>query len=632
MKRLALSIACAVAFAACATACCTQPASGKTDGGTSSSGGTGNGSSSSSGSTSSGGTTSGGGSSSGSTTSSGSTSGGGSSTGGVSGGTIKTLLVDNDTQSAFSNPDTSLTFFEGWLTAAGIGFDVYQEPADGSDVTDLNPADPQLTGIDTIVFFTGSYAGDGAPTVSPAQQTALQAWLNEGGKTLLLFSPGTPASIGQSWVAETNTFLTQDCGFQMDSMDPAWWNALAAQEVPISKTASTLVTGSSTVPAFSGKQWTAVNNKQVAKRYFYNAVVQPEGSNVDVLATIQADPASSGANSAFPVAIGHNNVGTAGTSKVVYVGLPVEDISNLFPGQNVPCDFLNAIQSYAGMGGTASNCGLTVPTGSATSPTLLVDNDTQSAFGGTDTSLPIFQGWLTAAGGAFATYQEPAGPPPPPYDLTNVDPTDPGLAGLDTIVWFTGLNRGDGVPTVSWPQQALLGAWLDEGGKLLVLFSPGLAEDLGGSWRSNIPTWFVNQYLGLLTFWEDPTVWVPGSPGSDTGADQLTSEVVKGSTGIAAFAGKQWTIVNSNANSAFTTIVQPVGSNVDVLATVPADPTGAGANTDTPVVVGYKKVGAKGTSTVVYVGILLENVSSTIPGFNSQGDFLSAIQSYAAVP
>ncbi len=642
MKKTVLLVVTA-ALATWATGCSSSTSGTSTSGGSTGHTGTTTGSGSSTGggsttgaSTSSGtstGSHSGSSSSgSGSSSSSGGSTGGGSSTGGATGGLASVLLVDNDGRPGGSTPDIPLTLADGWLTAAGIPHDIYQEPANGTDQTDIDPQDPQLKGIDTIVWVTGDNWGDGDPTVSNAQQTSLEAWLDEGGKTLVLFSPGSTSSLGvNNWTtAETNTFLTQYVGITNDLSDPSF-NVAPSIDLVDSSMPWYPVTGSSTVPAFSGKSWTVENHHADSGSVTdYLAALQP-AAGIDVLATVQADPSGSAtANATVPVAVGNKAAGKKKTSTVVFVGVSFENLASNLPTGNVQCDFLEAVRTYAALGSAESNCGITLPTGTATSPTLLVDNTFQT----TPQTAPIFQNWLTGLGGTYATYTEPT------TDYDDVDPSAPGLAGLSTIVWASGSNWGDGTPVISPPQQALLAQWLDEGGKTLVLFTAALPSDFGrNDWSSPETNPFLANYVGLAEDWEGFPVFVATpAPGADQPVDQQSSLVVTGSAGFTGFARKQWTVTNNNQTSGnqisfWNSVVQPLSSTGDVLATVQADPTASGAaNSATPMVFGNKHVGAKGTSTIVYVGFTVENVADTIPGMNLQSEFFAAVASYAAVP
>ncbi len=253
------------------------------------------------------------------------------------------LLVDNDGNTAPSgNADPSLTLFQDWL---GASVTTYQEPSDQSDLTDVDNANPTLAGIGTIVFFTGALEND---TVSPAQQTSLQNWLNEGSHTLILFSPGLVYDTGvNSWgSSETNAFLTQVLGAAEDQDDPDIVTA-PMTDTPVDETASTIVTGSSAVLAFANEQWTVTSGISTVNYLF--SVIDPV-PGVDVLATVSADPgASATANAPAPVVLGRKNIGTAGTSTVVWVGFTVEDIQANLTGFNDLNDFFAAVQNYAAL-------------------------------------------------------------------------------------------------------------------------------------------------------------------------------------------------------------------------------------------------------------------------------------------
>jgi hypothetical protein len=260
-----------------------------------------------------------------------------------------TLLVDNDGNTPPNGSgDTSLGLFENWLATAGItNYTPYLEPDDGSDITDLVVDGGTLAGIGTIVYFTGSnYVSADTITVSPAQQATLMSWLNAGGHTLLLFSPEIMDDVGvDNWSkSESNPFLVQDVGAQGDLEDPSVWSADAG-DTAIQSTTSNVVTGSSSVPAFSGKSWTVTSGVSSSVSCFFSIAAPATG--VDVLATIPVDPENSGtANTAEPVVLGHKHVGSAGTSTVVWVGFTIENID--VHGANSLADFFAAVQAYAG--------------------------------------------------------------------------------------------------------------------------------------------------------------------------------------------------------------------------------------------------------------------------------------------
>jgi hypothetical protein len=107
--------------------------------------------------------------------------------------------------------------------------------------------------------------------------------------------------------------------------------------------------------------------------------------------------------------------------------------------------------------------------------------------------------------------------------------------------------------------------------------------------------------------------------------DLVNPVVVTGGSG--AFAGMTWDVTTGNTAPVVPNIeiINPK-TGVDVLATVKSDPNDTGTNKVTAVVVGNKNVGAAGTSTVIYVGFPVEDISGGSP--NTQAQFFSAIQAY----
>ncbi len=384
MKRLLVSSIAALAFTACSngtsggtstgstgavtggsTGTKGSTAGGASSGGSSSAGASSGGSTgaaaSRSGGSSSAGASSGGSpgaaaSGSGSTgagaSSGGSTSTGAGSSGGSTGAVPAMLLVDNDNYTPpGGTTDAPLTLFQNWLTTAGFTYATYLEPDNGSDTQDIDVNDPSLAGINMIVYFT---ADNSANVMTAQQQSLLQNWLNQGGKTLVVFSPELVYDIGiNSWTAsEPNSFLLNDVGATEDVDAPPVWSSSGGDSSIDACNCGTVVTGSTSIPAFNGKQWTVTSGGAI--NYYWSAI-QPV-SGVDVLATIQADPGQTGnngctanCNSATAVATGRKHVGTAGTSTVVWVGIPVEDTQANLTGFNTLGDFFTAIQTYAAL-------------------------------------------------------------------------------------------------------------------------------------------------------------------------------------------------------------------------------------------------------------------------------------------
>jgi hypothetical protein len=249
------------------------------------------------------------------------------------------LLVDNDQQGGAS---VSAPLFKQWLNGVPLTYTTYEQPA--TDPNDVDATNPSLAGIDTVAFFTGGLI---TGTLSAAQQTTLQTWLNAGGHTLILFSAGLVDNIGVGgWTAtETNAFLTQILGAQGDEYDPSVWSSEGGDR-PIDNATNTVVTGGANVPAFAGKQWTTLTGSSTVPYLF--SVIDPT-SSVDVLATVSADPTNGDIDDlSAAVALGRKGIGTARTSTVVWVGFTVENIEPTGSPNTLP-EFFTAVQNYAGL-------------------------------------------------------------------------------------------------------------------------------------------------------------------------------------------------------------------------------------------------------------------------------------------
>ena len=115
---------------------------------------------------------------------------------------------------------------------------------------------------------------------------------------------------------------------------------------------------------------------------------------------------------------------------------------------------------------------------------------------------------------------------------------------------------------------------------------------------------------------------------SDGDLDHITYTAT-GATGT-AFAGERFHVIDDSAIASTADVVNPA-SGTDALVMVTENPDQAlTAATSVPAAVGRKRVGAAGTSTVVYVGIPLEDVLMTT-GNNSAADFFHATLVYAGI-
>ena len=103
-------------------------------------------------------------------------------------------------------------------------------------------------------------------------------------------------------------------------------------------------------------------------------------------------------------------------------------------------------------------------------------------------------------------------------------------------------------------------------------------------------------------------------------------------TGVAgtAFAGQSFHVIKDSPIGSSADVINPK-TGTESLVTVVENPDGQlAAATAVPAVVGRKHVGAAGTSTVVYVGIPIENILMTT-GNNSAADFFHSTLVYAGL-
>jgi hypothetical protein len=256
-----------------------------------------------------------------------------------------TLLVDNDFSDNNAHPsDTTITpspsdtLFATLLTDEGIPFNTFIVPTPGTTPANT-PASTDLTGYSTIVWYTGYSYAIPTWTISPAQQAILESWLGLGGKTLLVFSQNLAYDFGaDGWqnATETNTFLANYVGAVGDGddgdLDHATYNVTGA--------AGTV---------FAGEVFNVVMDSQIPSS---GDTINP-AAGTDVLATTVSNPHSElAAPIAAPIAVGRKHVGgttsTNGTSTVVYVGFPIEDVLKTVNNDSA-ADFFDATLSYAGL-------------------------------------------------------------------------------------------------------------------------------------------------------------------------------------------------------------------------------------------------------------------------------------------
>ncbi len=252
--------------------------------------------------------------------------------------------------------------------------------------------------------------------------------------------------------------------------------------------------------------------------------------------------------------------------------------------------------------------------------TLLVDNDASpnnsdptNTTATASTSDTLFTTLLTNESIAYQPFIVPSGAP-------TTSPTTADLKNYSTIVWYTGANYGGDDPTLSDVQEAILADWLDQGGHTLLMFSEDLVYDRKmGDWDTTAETDdFLANYIGAMGDADD----------GDLNHVTYTASGVAGT----AFASESFKVVKDSPIPSTGDIINPTtGANPPVkLVTVMSDPDGTGTPIATAIAVGRKNVGAAGTSTIVYVGMPIEDILMTT-GNNSAADFFHATLVYAGL-
>jgi hypothetical protein len=266
---------------------------------------------------------------------------GGSATGGAGGAFANTtLLVDdddsdnNDPNSPVQTPSYSDTLFAGRLAGEHFTYTTFSVPA-GNDTNPTVPSFSQLSGVSTIVWYTADNDGGEPPTLSSSQETTLGNWLDLGNKTLIIFSENLLFDLGPDWT-DTNgdTFVATYLGLTGGEADVE----LASGD-SLDQDISFIATGVSTVPAFSGLSFAIDADLNITT----TADAVNPAAGTDTLLTVQADPLATGTNTTTGVASGH----TKGTSKIIYVGIPIEAIHGA--PTNTSAQLFHACLKYAGL-------------------------------------------------------------------------------------------------------------------------------------------------------------------------------------------------------------------------------------------------------------------------------------------
>jgi hypothetical protein len=267
--------------------------------------------------------------------SAGTTGNGGAS--GAAGGFLSTLLVDND-YSDNNDPtntspvaSTSDTAFATLFNGEGLVHSVFAVPSN----TSVGPNYAQLTGVSTIIWYTGDAYGS-EPTITNAQQTTLKNWLDLGGKTLIFFSQNLIYDLGLGWTdTGTGTFASTYLGLAGGVADVTMADGTSLADINYT------ATGNTTVTAFNGLAFDIDGDTPSGFNTTADAVNPATGT--DVLLTVAADPAATGTDSPTAVASGY----TKGTSKIVYVGIPIESIHGA--PTSTSAQLFHAVLKYTGL-------------------------------------------------------------------------------------------------------------------------------------------------------------------------------------------------------------------------------------------------------------------------------------------
>ncbi len=245
----------------------------------------------------------------------------------------KVLLVDcddsdNNADATDTTASPSDSLFAALLQGENLHFDTFVVPESAMPST---PAAAALAGYGTLVWYTGEQSGRNL-TLSAAQEASVEAWLDEGQKTMLVFSQQLLQAVGRDdWTSpETNVFVSNYIGAAGDAVDnlaDVTYEAKGASGTP-----------------FAGQLFDVISDTPIGSTA---DEVNPK-AGTDTLVTVSDDPDGSGAKHDVAVVVGRKHVGAAGTSTVVYVGMPVENIQAAV-NKATAAPFFHAALVYAGL-------------------------------------------------------------------------------------------------------------------------------------------------------------------------------------------------------------------------------------------------------------------------------------------
>ena len=242
-----------------------------------------------------------------------------------------TLLVDadysennQDPTNVDATPSASDKLFPPLLQNEAIAFNTFVVPA--VDTAAITPASADLTGYSTIVWYTGQAYGTTTATISPVQQAILEAWLDQGGHTLIIFSQNMVYDLYKG------NFLTDYVGAIGSAADGDLNHA-------------TYTVVGATGTALAAKLFQVIGDQPITSS---GDTINP-ATGTDVLGTVVSDADGQLTPAApVPIVVGRKTVGTAGTSKVVYVGAPAENIL-VTTANNSAAQLFHGILVYLGL-------------------------------------------------------------------------------------------------------------------------------------------------------------------------------------------------------------------------------------------------------------------------------------------
>jgi len=242
----------------------------------------------------------------------------------------KTVLLIDDDRSANNNapsnpsavPSASDTIFKAALDALGTAYNVYVVPT-GAD----GPSFDAIKDYETVIWYTASNYGGPAnvSTISSADEINLKAFLDQGSRKAIIVSNSYIYGLGSNWAAITNTFLNDYIG------------GIGAKADALNRVAFTASGVTGTVTA--GLSLSVAKDTPIDT---FTDVVNP-AAGTDTLITVQANPDGTTVRAVAAVT-GNSGVGTAGTSKVVYVGFALENIVDI--GANSKKTLLEKLLAY----------------------------------------------------------------------------------------------------------------------------------------------------------------------------------------------------------------------------------------------------------------------------------------------